>query len=378
MSDTDQITIRSATKEDLERMTAFFVEAYGNHTVFQDKDFVSYYFDPFDTGKEALSFSVLGLTKENKVVSHYGGLYYELVMDGELVPLVWGVNAYTLPDWRGKGINGGIVDYIHKNNVANAVIGMPFKAPFFYEKLGYNIFEKQTLDRFIYVLDDKAFEVAEDLGYDIKEVTNLLALSEPVAIHADPNIIELTSDNFEDFQYDLVFDNTITTNRSVDFLRWRIFDNPYVTYSVYGYMENNHVKSYIVLREEMLLPKNYMTTRIIDLYGHPLGVEKLLAHTVEKCRNNETIYIDFGMYGVLYKSELEQVGFIKLVDDDVCILPLVTAPIQKRPNHEFIVLQSKTYNDKIKELKREYVYFTRIDADRDRIARLSQIKKNNG
>ena len=52
---------------------------------------------------------------------------------------------------------------------------------------------------------------------------------------------------------------------------------------------------------------------------------------------------------------------------------MVTSPIEKRPNHEFIVLQSKIHNEIISKLTIEDVFFTRIDGDRDRINRISQL-----
>ena len=118
---------------------------------------------------------------------------------------------------------------------------------------------------------------------------------------------------------------------------------------------------------------SYKVNRIIDLFGNKEGVVNLLNHTINYSVLNNSIYIDFSKYGKLYEEELIQIGFDKLENDDVCILPMVTAPIENRPNHEFITIQSKLHNNEIHSLSVENVYFTRIDADRDRIARISQI-----
>ena len=154
-----------------------------------------------------------------------------------------------------------------------------------------------------------------------------------------------------------------------------MFENPYIKYKVFGHLNNNRVVSYIVIREEALMPMNYKVNRIIDLFGNKEGVVNLLNHTINYSVLNNSIYIDFSMFGKLYEEELLRIGFDKLENDGVCILPMVTSPIENRPNHEFIVIQSKLYSDEINNLTVDNVYFTRIDGDRDRIARITQINR---
>jgi len=48
-----------------------------------------------------MSKCVIGINPEGEIVSHYGGLFYEMKIDNNSHSLIWGVNAYTLPDWRG-------------------------------------------------------------------------------------------------------------------------------------------------------------------------------------------------------------------------------------------------------------------------------------
>lgn len=371
----NEIIIRKAQVTDIDSLTKFFVKAYGNQTVFQNKSFLLYYFDSFNKKSKPFSNSLIAINPQGEVVSHYGGLFYELKLNQKIIPVIWGVNAFTLPDWRGKQINSKIVNFIHNNNEANAVIGMPFDAPFFYKKLGYNIFEKKTLNRFIYILDSKAFEVSVKLGHDIEKAKNLLKIQKPqrTSFYSE-NIIELTKANFKNYRFDLDVDSIITTNRSIDFLNWRVFNNPFIEYKIYGFLKNNTICSYIVIREEILEPISYKVSRIIDIFGGDKGVSALLNHTINISSVNDSIYIDFSMFGKLYEKELLESGFSKLENDEVCILPMVSSPIENRPNHEFTVLQSKNHDSEIQHFSSDDVYFTRIDGDRDRIARITQLK----
>ncbi len=374
MKNNDEIIIRKAQVKDIDNLTRFFIKAYGNQTIFQDKNFLLYYFDAFNAKSEPFSHSLIAVAPEGEIVSHYGGLFYELKLNQKIISMIWGVNAYTLPDWRGKQINSKIVNFIHNNNEANAVIGMPFEAPFFYKKLGYNIFDKKTLKRFIYVFDSRAFDISVQLNHDIEKLKNLLKInSSEIMIPGCEDIVELTRKNFRNFSFDLEVNSIITTNRNVDFLNWRLFNNPFINYNLYGFLKNNSIISYIALREEILEPGNLSVTRIVDLFGDHAGISALLKHTIGICSKNGSVYIDFSMFGKLYEQELLSAGFSKLENDEVPILPMVLAPVEKRPNHEFIVLQSKNHDKEIKNLSAEDVYFTRIDGDRDRIARITQL-----
>lgn len=376
MKNSDEIIIRKAEVTDIDNLVKFFVKAYGNQTVFQDKSFLLYYFDSFNKKSKPFNRSLIAVSPEGEIVSHYGGLFYELKLNQKIISMIWGVNAYTLPDWRGKQINSKIVNFIHNNNEANAVIGMPFEAPFFYKKLGYNIFDKKTLNRFIYVFDSRAFDISVELDHDIEEAKKLLKIHKSESNITDyDDLVELTKDNFRDFDFDfdLNVNSIITTNRDVAFLNWRLFSNPFINYKVYGFLKNNKIITYIAVREEILEPNNLKVTRVIDLFGDNSGITTLLNHIINTSSINDSVYIDFSMFGKLYEKELLSSGFSKLENDEVCILPMVSSPIENRPNHEFVVIQSKNHDKEIQNLSFENVYFTRIDGDRDRIARITQL-----
>ena len=376
MIEENQVIIRRAQTSDLEKLKEFFIKAYGESTVFQNEEFLLYYYKTLYS--EPLYYSLVAVTLNGEIVSHYGGLDYKLILNDKIIPVIWGVNAFTLPEWRGKGINSKIVKYIHDDNEVNAVIGMPLNAPIFYQKFGYNIFNKETFNRFIYALNSKTFDIASHLGYPHEKVNQVLRVKNPDNVQIDSEkIVELSVDNCDSYIFDLEVDANLiaTTYREINFLKWRVFENPYIKYKVFGHLNGNRIVSYIVIREEVLLPMNYRVSRIVDLFGNKEGVVDLLNHAIDYSIRNNSIYIDFSKYGLLYEEELIKVGFDKLENDEVSILPLVTAPIENRPNHEFIVIQSKLFNDEIHKLSIENVFFTRIDADRDRIARITQITR---
>jgi hypothetical protein len=376
MKSNNEIIVRTVQVTDIENLRSFFIKAYGEQTIFQNEKFLLYYFDAHNEQSEPLSYSLIGINSDGEIVSHYGGIHCKLKLNKTFISIVWGVNAYTLPEWRGFGTNSKIVNYIHENNEANAVIGMPFDAPYFYQKLGYNIFNKETFKRFVYVLDSSVFTIIDQLGNNAENARKLLKPKKnDTVLSTLGDIIELTKNNFENYNFDLDVDVIATTFRDINFLSWRLFNNPYINYKVFGYLKSNKIKSYIAIREEILEPTNYKVSRIIDLFGDKAGIINLLNHTINYSKANGSIYIDFSVYGKLYEKELLTAGFAKLESDEVTLLPMVSSPIENRPNHEFLVVQSKLHNDEIQNLSSENVYFTRIDGDRDRIARIIQLKQ---
>jgi hypothetical protein len=367
------ITIRKVEVSDLGKLTEFFIKAYGIQTIFQNERFLKYYFGSITNNDYPFSHCLIGLSPEGEIVSHYGGLYYDMMVNDKIVSATWGVNAYTLSEWRGKGINSKIVEYIYNNNEVNAVIGMPFDAPRFYKSIGYNMFNKETLSRYIYNLDLKTFEVIKQLGQNEQIAKNLIPVRTHKSDFNSKHLIELTNNNINNYKLNFAIDRLVTTHRSIDFLSWRLFKNPFIKYSVYGIAHGKVISAYIAVREEYLEPNNYTISRIIDLFGNTEGIISLLNFSIRQAVRRNNIYVDFSKYGTIFDDELMESNFTKLEDEYCSILPQVTAPIENRPNHEFIVIQSKIHHQIFDRLTKKDVYFTRIDGDRDRLGRLNQI-----
>lgn len=292
--------------------------------------------------------------------------------------MIWGVSAYTFPEWRGKGFNSKIIDFIIQHNDINGVIGFTRETASFYQKLGYNIFYFNRFTRYILVLNyNKTLEVITFIKQNCDRFKELAQMQTKEKINADlGKVVELTKENIINYELNIDEDLTriTTTYRTKEFITWRFFENPYIKYRIYGYIKDEIILTYIALREENLEPLNYKVTRIIDLYGKTKGINTLLEKTIQESALKNHIYIDFSKFGTIYDKELASSTFIKLENEDCCILPQVTTPIENRTNGEFIGIQSKIHNKVIENLSKDNVYFTRMDSDRDRLARISQIK----
>jgi len=286
-----------------------------------------------------------------KVVAFYGCRAYKLQLLGQIVSMSQNANAYTLKDWRRKGISGSMVDYVHNNNEGNLAIGMKPSTRDFYANDGYNAFGGDPMPRFVLNLNEKTFETSI----------------------SDLNIIQITPENIAQFQADWYVDLKGTTYRDMRWLKRRLVAHSFVKYDVYGYVSQGEIKAFIALREENLAPQNYKIHRIVDMYGAPTHIPALLRHAAHEAHTRGYIYIDFAKMGNIYDAQLAESNFTKLERQDGALIPLVTAPIEKRNNHEFVCIQSKTHHATMHRLNLDNAYFTRIDCDRDRVGRLWQI-----
>ena len=151
----------------------------------------------------------------------------------------------------------------------------------------------------------------------------------------------------------------------------------FIDYKIFIEKVGNQINAYAVIREEKLEPSGKKIGRIIDLYGSPRLVGSLLERIKIWSFQRNHIYLEFSKIGNLYSGELLDQGFIRLDEDDAALFPQVSSPVENRPNQEYLAIYSNLFNQEIRSLRSEDIYFTRMDSDRDRIARLDQTFKTN-
>jgi len=370
-------TVRSPRHSDMESLKRFFIQAYGAQTIFQDSRFLNWYFNPPNEHASFMELSVVGVDKHDSIVAHYGGLRYSLMLNRAPVSMVWGVNAYTLPEWRGLGINSKLVDAMMTKCDVYGVIGFSPETVSFYERLGFNLFSSQKFNRYVFSLDEATFDVVKAIERDPVRARILLDTTPPETLSAIEydrnNIVEITADNLQMFTIGYDYSTTVTTQRSLNHLKWRFLHNPYLGYDWIAYVSEHRMLGYAVVRRERLNPTGHYASRIIDLYGQDDWMANVLNEVKSRARKRKDIFVDFSSFGHPYQDILKNAGFCLLQNEDVGLLPQVTAPISDRPNHEYLGLFSVEFRKEIQSLDAGEVYFTRADSDRDRLSSINQI-----
>lgn len=363
------IEIRQANDRDLTALSTFFGKAYGGHTAFQDVGFLRWYFhNPEKPGEIE---SIIAITSEGEVVAHYGGLPFELSLNGQNVWAVWGVNAFTLPEWRNRGLGQKLVEIMMERYDVFGVIGFTPKTADFYETVGFNVFGKRRYDRFAYALGPSAWEIAQMVGASADQARTLLPLQPASASCSKHSIQTITTTDCGQYDWSQEMHGITTSRRNLPRLRYRFFDNPYIGYRCLAMAHEGRIRAALFTRQETLAPTTWRIERIVDMFGDPECMPHLLTALVQRAQNEGVSMVDAGTFGGFYDTAFAKAGFTPLKGDDAALLPQVTSPVEPRPNHEFIGIFSRKYASEMSGLQK--VHFTRADSDRDRIARLSQI-----
>ncbi len=364
---------RYAKINDIDKIKNFFSTCYSQETVFKNKEFLYWYFSALDGDKSIMKKCILSQSNDGVIVSFYGGLQRYLKFGDKSIPFVWGVNAYTLPKWRGKGLNGSIVKQLMKNNEINGVIGMNYKTAQYYVNVGYNMFDMNTFDRYVLVLNKKTFDIIRNIGQNVNLAKHLLDVYNQNVSAKVSNIVKLKQAVIDKNDLELDVNIFVSIDRNMSYLKHRFINNEFINYRIFARVRENKILGYIASREEILHPYKQKAYRMIDIYGNEMQIFSLLQYIIYDAKKRGNLYIDFSMFGILYRDVMQESGFSILKGKNVCLLPQVTSPVENRPNHEFIGLQSIKFNDDIMTLNQDDVYFTRADSDRDRLNSVSQL-----
>jgi GNAT superfamily N-acetyltransferase len=356
-------TVRLMKKSDLEHLAFFFVKAYGSQTIFKDINFLNWFFYGFNSKP----ISAVALSNQNKIIAFYGAIKSNLSLGGKILTLHWGVNAYTLKEYRGLGIGESLLQLAREQCDIFGVIGFTKKTAQIYSRLDFNLFNYNRARAHILALNkNKCIEISKYIGADIKQTESMLAphqMKPSLSMTKTPTLSRLNQNDLHKLDINT---DIITTYRSPSYLTYRFLDNPYIHYQLFGIKIRGVVKAIIVIRRVELKPKGYFALRIVDLFGPPEYFFDLLSGVIQKALNKKDIYIEFTSIGSIYDSIFENLNFVCLKNSDLELLPQVTNPIEIRPNNEYLGLFSSNMTGVISKLKFADVYFTRADSDRDR------------
>lgn len=360
--------IREVNVSDFDSLSRFFRQAYGHGTVFQDHEFIRWYLGiPERPGRIE---SLIAVDSGGQILAHYGGIPFQIMLLGEPISAVWGVNAFTLPKWRGMGIGNSLVEKMKSRYDVFGVIGFTPKTADFYAASGFNVFEKRRYERFVFPLTEGVWEASAMVGGDPDVVRGMFPIKRPVQL-GHQNVEVIGKDSFAQLNWSPTPNLDATSYRNRSWVGYRFFDNRYVSYRCLAIIEQQNVCAALFTRKEPLMGTRFQIDRIIDMFGDVSLASELLSALVERARYEDLICVEGSIFGGTFESAFSKAGYIRLQGDDVSLLPQVTSPVESRPNHEFVGLFSERFTKEIENLRR--VHFTRADSDRDRVSQISQI-----
>lgn len=355
--------------DSLFRISNAFIEFYNEKTIFQDYNFLKWYFLEFSNDVKIPTNIVI--EKNDKIVSHYGLLHSKITSQNEVKDIIWGVNAFTLNEYRGAGYNSTIVSEIFKLNLNFGVIGFTTKVKNFYESNGFAIFNSRRFKRYVYIFNSEIITIINKNRRD-RFVKLKYELNQHLAIKNKKNIIELTSLNIFHYGLNFNYNNLLTTYRDSNYYKKRFFDAPYINYKSIAFVDEDDLKAVLVYRIEKLFPWEIKIIKIVDLFGDEECCFDLLLYLIDIYNKLDFYYIDFRVFGDLYNNIFTELKFHLLEGDHYNDFPTTSYPVTFRENIDFVGLK---LNEIAFGLEKEYfAYFTSADSDRDRLFNIEQIE----
>jgi GNAT superfamily N-acetyltransferase len=357
------VEIRRATAGDLPGLIEFFVHAYGARTIFRDSGFLRWYLGPPDDMR-----SIIAVAPTGAIVGHYGALACQMLLDGRAVDMLWGVNAYTLPEFRGLGLGHKLFVPWLESAAMFGVIGFNARTAEFYERAGLQLFRRERFRRYARSFDARTSEVVERMGGDVERAREVLVENPSVSSRASRAIRD-DADAIARVQWDHP-PCALTAFRSPARLRWRYIEQSWLAYELATIVVDSAARAYVVTRRTPLEPTQYTATRIVDAFGDDDSLVDLFAYVSRRAAERGDLWIDFVATGRKLAA-IDALEFVTLQDEDFGLLPQVTSPIQLRGNHEYVGIFSRDHAARVRELAFDDVYLTRADSDRDRVARIA-------
>ncbi|MBK7864650.1 MAG: GNAT family N-acetyltransferase [Archangiaceae bacterium] len=355
--------VRWAQERDAEHLSAFFAKAYGAQSVLTDLGFLRWYLGSSDGFN-----SVIAVERAGDVVAHYGALRVPFRLADATVELWWGVNAFTLPSHRGRGLGQEVVAPIMERAELFGVIGFSPQTANFYEREGFNLFSRRRFSRYARVLREETFGLAPLYAESSDRVRARLPLrpwSTEEELPRDGRLMRGTTD---------VPGVIATTLRRQDYLQHRFSHAPAPRYQMFTSSSGD---AFVCFRVARLFPTGLSSLNVVDASGSVEAVRELLRRVLSAAAHLRCAYVDFVAWGGPYGDVMRDLQFETLEEDEVGLLPLLTSPIAPRDNHEYLGLYSRAHHGAVHRLNSSDVYLTRADSDRDRAARLSDLAAVN-
>lgn len=368
--------IRRALITDIPNLTAFFQKSYGSASIFSDPLFLKQYFQ--SSNPDFLNAFIA--VKESEILSNYGMREQLFLYDGNCINIAWGVNAFSLPEFRGQGLGDALVDAFCDEYPFAGVIGFHRKTADYYRKRNFELFGCERFVRWFIPFNlNKTLKIIAAVEGNIECINEMIRCQNIPIFTEDPakiKILDLKQQASNKItrtlktmgeQQGLLKAIRFSAVRNLETLKERFFSAYHPKYEFFVPFDVEQQPAYIVVRRETIGAGDTIS-RIIDLYGNPNRVLPLLAGVTQLCRTRNDVYLEFACWGSsLFDACFNENGFFCLKEDRAAWLPMVSSPLQKRSNNEYFGISSKSENFSFSNFKSEHIFLTRSASDRDRL-----------
>jgi len=365
-----EVTYRNLTDSDYPEWSYFTEQAYGENHILTDWPHLKWFMGGAPDCRPNGYETIVAVLPDGKIAGTYGVMPALLRVHNKVYTLCWYISGMVLPELRNQGIGKNFVDILLDRFDVNGVIGFNLGVKRNYQRFGFNFFGDRTLRRFVKLLHPEAYELTAQIGFDATQAQELVPLStDAFQIRSEATPVLAFDKSVDECVQVMASRVKVTILRTAPYLNWRYFMNPRLVYECTGIKHKGNLSAYLVARHERFYPTEIYGTRIIDAAGLPEDAVKLFESKIAEAEARHDALVEFMFIGDFYEGLMETLGFTELVGPAYEWWPLVTTPIERRQNEEFICLGSRKYPSLFDDIEFNDLYFTRGDSDRDRANR---------
>jgi GNAT superfamily N-acetyltransferase len=363
-----KVEFTNLSDRDFEKWVLFTEQVYKPGHILTDWPHLKWLLGSTPDGKGGSYATIVAKNESGDIVGTYGAIPARLAVIDKTFSFCWFVSGMVLPEYRNLGIGQNFITLLLEKFEVCGVLSFNPDVKRNYQRAGFQFFGDRTLRRFILVLNDDAYDLVEQIGFDGGKARELVPLSANQSLHRNRGVttIKMFDEGVADCFQATMQETKVLIVRSAPFLNWRYLQNPRRTYECVATKNGKQWLAYIVSRQERFFPTRVYGTRIIDMAGTMENALHLLQDTISKAQARDDAFVEFLFTGNCYQDVMRELGFVELSGENYGWWPLVSAPIERRENEEYICLGSKKYPLLFDEVEFKDLYFTRGDADRDR------------
>lgn len=351
-----EINSRFADVTDEKNLQIFYDSAYGKNHILNNPIHHNWQFKDNPNNKFNKKTIVI-CEKNSEICSHMGLFPVELKFFDSIKKATWHISFFTLEKYRGCGFGSAITDFSSKFFDFTMVLSGSDGTKKIYENQGGKDFG--DLNRYVGILEKNRLENYIENSISFDELT----------IQKSHFVFERVNDldsSYETFWKNVQKRFPITTNRTIDYLRWRYLQHPLIQYHFMILRDEQKILGYAVLRFEDNNDK-LKAVRIVDMITFEEHEITLLSSIIEYSKS-QVDFIDFFCTGSFFSKSLQELGFFNNLKENLRI-PTVFNPIDlnRRPDINFFYKQSPHDNSEKNLLENiENWYFVKGDSDQDR------------
>jgi hypothetical protein len=355
------IKYRNLTDADFIQWCNFIEQAYGKNYILTDWPYLKWFMGGAP-GRQLNGYETLiAVLPDGKIIGISGIIPYRLIVQNKLYSFYWSCNNMVLPEFQNHGILNNFWNIAFGKFDVHGGLGFNSTMQHIAQKAGFNLFNNRTLRRFIKLLYPEAYSLPTQIGFDAMQAQELVPLSiDNFSFRNEVIPIIAFDESVEGSMHTMVSRVKVMTLREAPNLNWRYFMNPRITY------ECKDLIAYLIARHICFFPTEIYGTRIIDIAGSPEFAAILVENEIAQAKERHDALVDFVFAGNFYEDVMKILTFSELVGPTYEWWPLVTMPIERRQNTEFIRLGSHKFPHLFDDIQFNDLYFTRGDSDRDR------------